>query len=136
MTTFPVRYKLYDSAGTGLLYTFTYIQSDNSPQDPQDFVEITGLRGVGSVIIPGSVQPWDLNLRFFLQGVDYQDLIAKMDLLQTTIQMQTRYVLKIDRTSSTTKSYNVMRLVPISFTEDFRTDLQECQIIFRVNSWS
>jgi hypothetical protein len=137
MTEFPVKYRLYDSTGTSLIYTFTYVQSDNSPQDPKDFVEIDGLRGVGSIIIPGSTEAWDLELRFIIKGTDYSDLMSQMDSLETTIVMQTKYILKIDRTSSTTKNYNVMRLSPIQFIDlDFRTRFQECLIKFRVNCWS
>lgn len=136
MTTFLVKYRLYASNGSTLLYTFPKVQSDNSPQDPKDYVEIEGLRGIGSLIIPGSTQSWDLNLRFVLQGVDYADLIAQMDTLQTTIVPLTKYVLKIDRTASTTQSYNVMRLKPFTFEDNFRTDFLEVTSVFRVNSWS
>jgi|WetSurSiteA1Bulk_404760.scaffolds.fasta_scaffold01837_8 hypothetical protein len=135
MAEFPVKYRLYDSTGTSLIYTFTYVQGDNSPQDPKDYVEISGLRGVGSVIIGGSLQPWDLQLRFLLQGADYEELITKIDALETTILFNTPYVLKIDRTQSTTKNYNVKRLTPFVFAEDFRVDFQEVIVNFRVNAW-
>ena len=137
MTVFPVKYRLYDSSGVSLLYTFPYVQSDNSPRDPKDFVEIEGLRGVGSIIIAGSTEAWDLNLRFVLTAVDYSALIASMDSLVSTVAPLTKYILKIDRTSSTTTSYNVMRLLPFEFEEDnFRTDFMEVRCTLRVNSWS
>jgi hypothetical protein len=138
MVAFPVLYRLYASNGSTLVYTFPLVQSDNSPQDPKDFVEIAGLRGVGSIIIPGSTLAWDLTIRFILQGADYSALIAAMDTLETTIVQQTPYVLKIDRTQSTTKNYNVMRLSPFVFEDDgdFRNTFQTVQVTFRVNSWS
>ncbi len=138
MATFNVKYRLYDSTGNSLIYTFPLVQSDPGPQDPKDFVEITGLRGVGSIIIPGSTQPWDLVIKFVLQGTDYQDLVAKMDALETTIVQQTKYVIKIDRTVSTTKNYNVMRLSSFEFIEsdDFRNTFQEVVCTLRVNSWN
>jgi len=136
MTEFPVTYKLYAENGTSLVYTFTYVQEDNSPQDPVDYVEIEGLRGTGSIVIQGSTKAWNLVLRFFLKGNDYEDLIAKMDALETTIVKFTRYVLKISRTSSTTKDYHVMRLEPFQFLGgDFRTDYQEVICTLRVNTW-
>ena len=137
MTEFSVKYILYASNGTTPVYTFPYVQSDNSPQDPKSFVEITGLRGVGSIVIPGSTQPWDLTLSFILTANDYEGLIALMDALQTTIAQQTKYVLKIDRTSGgTTQSYNVMRLSPFQFLDiDFRNNTEEVTINLRVNSW-
>lgn len=136
MTEFSVKYRLYDSTGTSLIYTFPYVQSDNSPQDPQDYVEIEGLRGQGSLIIPGSTKAWNLNIDFILAGEDYSALIAAMDNLESTIVMQTQYILKVDRTTSTTKNYNVMRLEPFAFSsDDFRTGMVQATVIFRVNSW-
>ena len=137
MTEFSVHYILYASNGTTPVYTFPYVQSDNSPQDPKSFVEITGLRGTGSIVIPGSTQPWDLTLRFLLTANDYEGLIALMDSVQSTIVPQTKYVLKIDRTSGgNTQSYNVMRLTPLTFTDiDFRNNTEEVTISLRVNSW-
>jgi hypothetical protein len=137
MTQFNVHYTLYASNGSTLVYTFPLVQSDNSPQDPKDFVEIAGLRGVGSIIIAGSTQPWDLVLRFILMADDYEALITKMDALETTIAPLTNYVLKIDRNvGGSVKSYNVKRLTPFQFAEGFRTDYQEVTVTFRVNSWA
>ena len=129
-------YKLYDSTGTGLIYTFPNVQRDNSPQDPFEYVEINSLRGQGSIIIPGSDdEPWDLELGFVLCGTDYQDLIAKIDALETTIVKNTAYVLKIDRTPSTTKNYNVKRVEPFIFDTSRRTSIQRVTCILRINSW-
>jgi len=137
MAQFDVHYKLYASDGTTPVYTFPLVQSDNSPSDPKSYVEITALRGTGSIIIPGSTQPWDLTIEFMLEADDYEALIAAMDSVVSTIALQTKYVLKIDRTSSTTKDYNVMRLQPITFIDDnnFRNTLQRVSITLRVNCW-
>jgi len=137
MTEFPVQYKLYQSNGTTPVYTFTYVQTDNSPQDPMDYVELSSLRGIGSVIIGGSTQAWDLRLGFILLAADYAALISAMDSLETTIVKNTPYVLKIHRTAGggTTKSYNVKRLLPFEFVPDFRTDYQAVVATFRVNTW-
>ena len=70
------KYNLYAANGSTLVYAFQYILSDNSPQDSLRFTEITGFRGQGSIIIPGSTQPWDLQLTFFLRNADYASLIA------------------------------------------------------------
>lgn len=129
-------YILYNSSGTGQIYTFPNVQSDNSPQDPFDYVEIDGLRGQGSIIIPGSEMSWDLELRFILCGTDYQDLISKIDTLESTIIKNTPYILKIDRTESTTKDYKVKRLQSFNFDTSFRTSIQRVTAIFRVNSWA
>lgn len=130
-------YILYNSTGTGQIYTFTYVQGDNSPQDPSSFVELNSFRGQGSVIIPGGdPESWDLQLDFILKGADYEAVIALMDALETTIVKNTPYVLKIDRTSSTTKNYKVKRLLPFIFEEGRRTSIQRVTVILRVNSWN
>lgn len=134
MTWYP-KYNLYASDGTTLVYPFDYILSDNSPLDVNQFTEITGFRGQGSLIIGGSIQPWDLELTFFLNIKGYTDLIDAMDDVQDTIVFNTPYVLKIDRSISTTKDYNIKRLLPIRWENTKRVNYQKGTIIFRVNSW-
>jgi len=129
------KYRLYENDGSTLVYTFTVQPPDNSPQDPMRFTEISGSRGVGSIIVPGSDASWNLNLRFILQGADYADLIAQMDTLQSTIVKNTEYILKIDRTISTTENYNVKRLIPIDWADSRRVKIQKGTIIFLVKSW-
>jgi hypothetical protein len=134
MTWHP-QYNLYASDGLTLVYAFNAIIDDNSPQDPMKGYEVEGSRGQGSIHVPGSAASWDLSLRFHLHANDYQALIVLMDTIQSTIVMNTKYILKIDRTPSSTVSYNVMRKQPISWDSDKRITYQFGNIIFRVNSW-
>jgi hypothetical protein len=134
MSWYP-KYKLYAADGITSVYPFQYILSDNSPINTLRFTEITGFRGQGSIIVPGSTQPWDLQLTFFLCNTDYASLIAAMDSIESTIALGTPYVLKIDRTISTTKDYNVKRLTPIVWEDTKRVRYQRGVIQFRVNSW-
>jgi len=135
---FVPSYVLWNSTGTAIIYTIPLVHRDTSPQDPFKFVELESLRGQGSIIIPGSTNaPWDLELDFYLQGSDYEDLIAKIDGMESTIVKNTKYVWKIGRTASTTKDYKVKRLVPILWdTNSKRTRFQRGTIILRVNSWN
>ena len=134
MTWYP-KYKLYASDGLTSVYPFDYILSDNSPINTLRFTEITGFRGQGSIIIGGSTQPWDIELTFFLQAADYSSLISKMDSVESTIALNTPYILKIDRTIATTKDYHVKRLTPIRWENTNRVRYQRGTITFRVNSW-
>jgi hypothetical protein len=93
------------------------------------------MRGQGSLIIPGSTAAWDLELSFYLCAANYEALIAKMDTLESTIVMNTPYVLKIGRTPSTTKNYNVKRVLPIQWDTSKRIRSQRGIITFRVASW-
>jgi hypothetical protein len=135
MTYYP-DYKLYATDGITLVYAFDYITSDNSPKTPSRFTEISGIRGQGSIIIGGSEESWDLILRFFLRGIDYADLISKMDSIESTIIFNTPYILKIGRTISTTKNYNVKRIEPITWDDTKRVKFQFGTIVFRVGTWS
>jgi len=135
MPPFVPSYKLYASDGSTLVYTFNFVTADNGPQDPFRFTEINGMRGQGSIIVPGSESAWDLNLDFWLIGANYEALIALMDSLQSTIVFNTKYVLKIDRTPSTTVNYNVKRITPIKWDASSRYYSQKGTISFRVGSW-
>ncbi len=134
---FP-RFKLFQNDGTTLVYEFERVTEINDFQDPVTFSEHLSLRGQGSIISEGSISPWDLNLTFVLQGDDYEDLVAQMNSLLTTIETNTEYILKIDLTSSTTKNYNVKRLQSFSFPLNNgkkRVNFQTSNIILRVDSW-
>lgn len=129
-------YIVWNETETAQIYTITFVQSDNSPQDPGKFVELNSFRGQGAIIIDGGdTAPWNLILDFVLQGTDYEDLIAKMDAVENTILKNEKYVLKIDRTASTTKDYKVKRIDPIVWANDRRTTIQHGTITFLVNSW-
>lgn len=146
MAWFPTL-NLYESDGITLVYAFTKVTFVNDFQDPSEYVEHKSLRGIGSLIIPDSNTqgangnaPWDLDLTFRLQDVDYENLVAQINTVQTTIEKFTKYILKIDTTQAGgTKDYNVMRLVKIDFpvptTGKKRVNSQEVKIKLRVNSW-
>jgi hypothetical protein len=135
MSNFVPSYVLYNATDTGIIYTFPYVQVDNSPQDPFNYLEISGMRGIGSVIVPGSTQAWDLTLQFVLLAGNYEAMISLMDLLETTIVKNTPYILHIGRTPSTSKSYKVKRLTPFVFSEGNRIRLQKVTCTLKVNSW-
>lgn len=130
-------YVVWNEAESVEIYTIPFIQADNSPQDPGKFVELNSFRGQGSIVVDGGdTAPWDLELDFVLQGTDYEDLIAKMDAVENIILKNTKYFLKIDRTSSTTKDYKVKRIEPIIWANDRRTTIQHGTITFRVGAWA
>lgn len=136
--TFP-RFRLYDSTGTSLIYEFESVTDINDFQDPSTFTEHISLRGQGSIISEGSDAPWDLNLTFILQGTDYEDLVAQQKSLLTTIIKNTKYVLKVDLTSSTTKDYKVKRLESFLFpliNRKKRVTWQTVNSILRVDCWA
>jgi len=135
MATWVPQFKLYNSAGTGLLYTFHAVNYTNAPQTVESFVEITSLRSKGSVVIDGGEAVWDLELRFTLLGDDYEDITSQIETLENTIAFNTPYVLRIDKTNSTYFEYPVKRLTSFIYDENLRTDFQKVVARFRVNCW-
>jgi hypothetical protein len=127
-------YKLYANDGLTLI-TELIVTGDNSPQDPLRFYEVKGSRGIGSIIIPGSSDSWDLQLKIHISGVNYASVIDQMDDLETLIVPNTEYILKIQRTQSTTKDYNVKRIIPITWEDDKRLYFQKGTLTLKVNSW-
>ena len=136
--TFP-RIRLFQNNGTTLVFEFALVTDINDFQDPITFSEHLSLRGQGSIVSEGSTAPWDLNLTFILQGTDYEDLVAQMDSLLSTIVTNTQYVLRVDLTISTTKVYKVKRLQSFDFPLDNRkkrVNFQTVNLILRSNSWA
>jgi len=129
------KFKIWNSAGDSLLYTFTYAQSTNLPQSAKKVVEIESQRGKGSIIIDGGENSWDLVIKFLISGDDYEDVTAKIVALESAIALNTPYILKVNKTSSTYFEYNVKRISPIVYTEGLRNSILECSITFRANSW-
>jgi len=129
------KYMLYQYDGLTPVCQIANVVEDNGPQDPIRFTEISGSRGQGSIIVQGANAAWDLKLGFWLIGKNYQDLIAQLDSLQSSIVPNTPYVLKIDRTPTTSVSYNVKRVTPIAWDMSSRFYSQKGTILFRVNSW-
>lgn len=138
--TFP-RFRLYESDGSTPVYEFdSVVDWGDSPfEDPSSFVEHTSFRGQGSIISDGATSPWDLVLNFLLIEDDYEALVAIMNALPSTIAKNTKYILKIDLTDSTTKDLKVKRLTPIRFPSGTRRKkvitFADGFITLRVGTW-
>jgi hypothetical protein len=133
--TWTPSFDLWNSTGTVLIYTFPAVNYTNAPQSVKANIEITSQRSSGSIIIPGGEKPWDLELRFNLIGDDYEEVAGKIDLLESTIDVNTPYLLRIDKSQSTYYEYKVKRLQPFNYAESLRNWLQEVTASFRVNCW-
>lgn len=132
---FIPRFKLYASNGSTLLYTFIAVQSTNAPQTPTKNTVISGMRGQGCIVIPGAAAEWDLTFNGILLAENYEALVVLMDALESALLLNTKYVLKVEKTSVTSYSYNVMRIVPIEYPESLRNNFQEYQVTLKANSW-
>jgi len=136
---FSPKFKLYNSTGVTLGYTFSAVQYTNAPQTTKKLVEVRGQRGIGSVIISGGDKDsWELVIRGTLYnetGNDYIGLTSKIDAMETAIVLDTPYILRIDRSGSAYYEYKVKRIKPISYGESFRLNFQTYDVRFQVNTW-
>jgi len=139
MSDFIPRFKLYASNGVTLLYTFEAVQRTNAPQTPLRHIPIEGVRGKGALIIPAGTETWELEIEgvMYIDGATegYEELIAKIDVMESAIALNTAYYLYIDKTDSTYYSYKIKRVESIEYPESLRTTSQRYNIRFLVNSW-
>ena len=133
------KFKLYNADGISLIYSFPLVQSTNAPQTPLRHVSIEGVRGKGALIIPAGTETWNLELEGILMidgaSEDYDDLMTKIEELETTVALNTAYYLRMYKTATTYYNYKVKRVTPIEYEQSLRTDSQRYRLSLEVNSW-
>lgn len=131
--------RLYTESNV-LVYEFEIVQYTNAPQSPGKAVVIEGTRGEGAIVVPGGKKSWDLVITgiLMIDGATegYEELTAKIDEMENLILANTRYKVRLDKTSSTYYEYKVKRIHTIDYPESLRTDSQEYMVTFLANSWS
>ena len=128
-------FKIYDYTGLNLQHTFSYVNYSNYPQSPNKGVIIEGIRAKGGLIVDGGDEMWDLIMRGTLLADSYDAIIAAMDVMEAAVPVNTKHILKIDKTDSTYYEYRVKRIDPIRYPENLRLNYQEYEVILKVNSW-
>jgi hypothetical protein len=130
------QFRLYAANGSTLVYEFEHVQNIVGwPSDQPSNIEITNLRSQGSINIPGGKKSYDIALQGILLGTDYSDLTSKILALRDTVVSNTNYVLKLDKTSSTTDDIHVIRIEPIQLNDSYRLTMQKYNVILRALSW-
>lgn len=135
---FVPKFTLWSSDGSTLIYTFPAVNFTNAPQTVPDVVEITNLRSKCGIIIDGgNDKPWDLQLNFILSGKGYVNVTDEIESLISSVETKTPYILRIERSDTLGDyfEYNVKRIVPFTFQESLRRNIQPVVAIFRANSW-
>jgi len=132
---FIPKIELYQSNGTTLQYLFPAVQSINAPQTIKKSTVIEGIRGQGCIVIPGSTASWDLEIHGIFLAADYSAVTALIDDMETDIVLFTNYVLKFEKTISTSYSYNVQRIEPIQYPVSMRVNFQDYIVKLKCNSW-
>jgi hypothetical protein len=122
------------------VYRFTAVQSTNLPQTPRDTVVVTSLRSSGAVVIDGGYKPFDGLIDFVLwdNSGSYEAIMALIDDLETSIPVNTPFILRMDKTSTTWYEYKVKRIVPFSYPQvesDKRLYRQLVSAVFLCGAW-
>ena len=130
-----VYFKLYDTTGVNLIYTFPVVFSANYPHSEKRLMEHTTPRAKGSIVVDGGEASWDLVLQGVLSAANYQALVVLIDSMESSVVLNTPYVLKINKTVATYYTYNVKRISPIEYQDNLKTDFCEYKITLRTNSW-
>lgn len=135
---FVPTFRILDSTGVSTVYTFPAVNFTNEPQSVRDTVVITNLRAKGGIAIDGGEKPWTLEIHFTLLADDYEEMIALIDTLESTIAINTPYLLRVSRTASTYAQYKIKRLEAFEYPgveTNLRNNIQEVTAKFEVNIW-
>lgn len=143
MSVWVPKTKLYNSDASNLLYVFPAVEDHNAPGNDQNSIAISNFRSAGGIIIPGGNKIWELVISFTIIGEGYENVASEVNELETTIQLNTPYLIRIDITSNsyfnqTTGGYKVKRNKPFEFVDrpkDLMNDMQKVVARFNVNAW-
>lgn len=130
-------FKLYQSDGVSLVYTFPYVNDINAPHaSAKKSIRVTNVRGKGEIIYDGGTDSWELSLSGTLVAADYDALVVLIDAMEAAVALQTAFVIKWNKTSGTYYTYNVKRIEAIEWGD---TNLRRTYVKYRVkmiaNSW-
>lgn len=128
-------FKLYDSTGIGLLYTFPAVNYTNAPRSVEDKIKITNFRSQGAIIVKGGETSWNLEMRFTILGDDYEAITTKIITLENIVQFNVPYILRINKTETSYFEYKVKRIEPFQYENNLRNWKQIVFAQLEVNSW-
>ena len=133
-------FRIYNSAGDTLLYTFPAVNYTNIPQSTESVVKTSNHRGKGSLIVEGGDASWVAEIRFTLLGDDYEAITVLIEALESAIEFNTPYLLRVDKTAGSyynqaNGGYKIKRIEPFLYEEGLRNWKQVVLARFEVNSW-
>ena len=137
---FVPKFTLRSADNSTEIYRFPAVQNTNLPQTPRDTVTISNLRSKGAIVIDGGIKSFVANLDFVLwaESGEYEDIMALIDALENAIPVNTPFILRMDKTSSTYYEYKIKRIVPFEYLgveQDLRLARQRVTARFLCNAW-
>jgi len=137
---FVPKFTLRSADNLTQLYIFPAVQSTNLPQTPRETVTISNLRARGAVVIDGGIKSFEAIVEFvlFSDTLDYEDIISQIDTLETTIPINTPFILRMDKSATTYYEYKIKRIVPFEYSDvgtDKRIGRQKVTGRFLTDAW-
>jgi hypothetical protein len=113
-------------------YDFPYVYSLDDPQEGMKATVISGIRGSGSIVIPGGKKSQEIVVKGRLLADDYKALTTLMNTMRTSVttNVATLTLKHNDSGWITDWSRTVRRITEISFPESMRTGVQEYEVRF------
>ena len=136
--------KLYNSGATSLLYTFPIVQNHNAPNDEEiRMIKQENFRAQGAIYIPGGLVTWEFVMEFILTGDNYTQIASAINTLESTIDFNTPYLLRIDDSETTyfnqaNSGYKVKRIKAFEYPDrqtDLMNEFQRVICRLDVNAW-
>lgn len=122
------------------IYRFTAVQSTNLPQTPRETVTHTTQRGRGAVVIDGGIKSFEAIIDFVLwtENYDYTTVMDLIDTLETSVPINTPFILRMEKSVSTYYDYRVKRINPFEYIDvqtDQRLFRQKVSARFLTDAW-
>ena len=140
MSSYTVRVKYLESGSGYTAYVFPLVQSVSDPVQGMKATEIKGVRGDGSVVIPGGKQSMNIELEgmFYDDDYDFKAITDAMAAMQTAIGTDTG-TLTMEYYSGgvwvPVWAYTVRRINEITFPPSLRINSQTYRVSFLVMSY-
>jgi hypothetical protein len=130
MGNYTVRTIFYDGTNT---YTFPLVQSISDPQEGMKATVIPGIRGNGSIVIPGGKKSQEIIIKgIILDNDGYIDITTAMDDMRSKVTTNAA-TLTIEHWTGSTwqpdRVWNIRRINEITFGDSMRI----CDIEYTVN---
>lgn len=134
-----IRFRILESNGIDLKYTFPLVQNCNYPQTQKKVTEISGFRGEGSIVISGSESSWDMVIEGKINQNNYDDIIMAQDAMEIGLPFASPLYIKIDKNLAQTSQYSfkIKRILPIVWGGSLKNGkgFLDYTVTLRATSW-
>ena len=139
---FVPTFKIMTSDNTTVVYQFPVVINSNHKEvgttGNSKFVTVENGRSIGAIYIDGGAESEPIVLEGCIIGTDYSDLITKIDAMQSAIQFNTAYYLRVDKDINSYDSFKVKRMDKIELPNPEKMKMyrrQDFKIMLKNLAW-